>query len=180
MEAGRIFPQGGVIFWEGSRSTCMYYVRSGRVGIYSQYGTEGAKLLTALEPGSFFGEMGMVRGFPRSATAVALLPGTEIETVTWETLSGYFHTEPAKVVGIMQQMANRIAELTDDYIGACGEITRLVEERAPLKQAPRTAHREQAGKSQRNDSARLKKYVDAYRRYLNSHYEESDVFTRGG
>ncbi|MBR4211103.1 MAG: cyclic nucleotide-binding domain-containing protein [Oscillibacter sp.] len=165
-----MFPQGGVIFREGSRSTCMYYVRSGRVGIYSGYGTDGAKLLTTLEPGTFFGEMGMVRGFPRSATAVALAPNTEIETVTWETLSGYFRTEPAKVVGIMQQMANRIAELTDDYIGACGEITRLLEERP----APRAAKPERREK----DSARLKKYVDAYRRYQSSRYEESDIFTR--
>ena len=204
------FRSGDVIFLEGTRSPCMYYVCSGKVGIYSGYGKEGEKLLTTLGPGSFFGEMGMVRGFPRSATAVAMQSDTVAAVVTWETLSSFFQAEPAKVVGIMQQMANRIAELSDDYIGACGEITRLVEERnglraetARLSQAaaqvpqsqPMTAGGPSAagtewnaptvpvqrggaaaktapsvrkpGKPQNSEEARLKKYLDAYRRYTN-------------
>ena len=134
MDDGKqMYPQGGVIFREGSLSNCMYYVRFGKVGIYSQYGTPQEKLLTVLEAGSFFGEMGLVRGYPRSATAVAMVPGTGVSIVTWQTFGYYFRAEPGKVVGIMQQMANRIAELSDDYIGACGEITRLVEERNGLR-----------------------------------------------
>ena len=196
----QIFPQNGVIFLEGSRSMCMYFVHSGRVGIYSRYGTAEQKLLTALEPGSFFGEMGMVRGFPRSASAVALLPNTEVGVVTWETLGDYFRTEPAKVVGIMQQMADRIADLTNDYIGACGEITRLLDERSRLEErrlsqeSSQPAPRRNSGaetnpkterkteKSQGNEDSRLKKYVDAYRRYENAGYaldpRTGDLLTR--
>ena len=121
------------IFQEGAPGGCMYVVQQGSVGIYSAYGTKEEKLLTTLEPGRFFGEMGMVRGLPRSASAVALENGTVVSAIGWDTLSQYFRETPAKVVGIMQQMSERIAELSDDYLEACGAVTELKEERDSLR-----------------------------------------------
>ncbi|MBR4544662.1 MAG: cyclic nucleotide-binding domain-containing protein [Oscillibacter sp.] len=172
--AGRAqYPEGAVIFLEGTVSTCMYFIHYGKVGIYAHYGTKDQKLLTTLEAGRFFGEMGMVRGFPRSATAVSMAYGTDVATVTWDTLTEYFHTEPVKVVLLMQQMAARIGELSDDYIGACGEITRMVHEQAQMEQELEHLRAARAGtspaqnsaakKGQSEKNARLKKYMDSYR-----------------
>ena len=122
-----------LIFREGDKSDGMYVVQSGKVGIYANYGTEKQKELTVLEEGSFFGEMGMVRGLPRSATAVSLSSGTGVSKITWETLGQYFQSSPAKVVAIMQQMGRRIAELSGDYVEACGAVAELLEERDRLR-----------------------------------------------
>ena len=113
------------------------------------------------------------RGFPRSATAVSLAHGTDVATVTWDTLTEYFHTEPVKVVLLMQQMAARIGELSDDYIGACGEITRMVHEQAQMEQELERLRAARAGTApaqnsaakmaQSEKNARLKKYMDSYR-----------------
>ena len=122
------FRRGEAIFREGDPGGCMFLIQSGRIGIYTNYGTDEETLLTELNEGSFFGEMGMVRGFPRSATAVALENHTGVITVTWPTLGNYFKESPAKIVAIMQQMANRIGELSDNYIEACGVVTELLDE----------------------------------------------------
>ena len=61
-----------IIFNEGDKSDRMYDIRHGRVGIYANYGTKEEKLLTELTKDQFFGEMGIIEGYPRSATAVAL------------------------------------------------------------------------------------------------------------
>lgn len=101
--------------------------------------------MTELGEGSFFGEMGMVRGFPRSATAVAQESGTEVAVITWETLGRYFQEKPAKVVQMMQQMGKRINELSDSYVEACGAVATLYEQRVALmrenKQQSKTIQR---------------------------------------
>lgn len=122
-----------VIFREGDRSDGMYAVESGKVGIFANYGTEKEKQLTELEEGSFFGEMGMVRGLSRSATAVAMTSDTTLRKITWETLGQYFQESPAKVVAIMQQMSRRIEALSVDYVEACGAVAELMEERDRLR-----------------------------------------------
>ncbi len=176
-----IYAQGAVIFREGSRSMCMYAVRSGNVVIYANYGEKEEKILTTLEPGKFFGEMGLVRGYPRSATAVASAPDTRVDAITWDGLGEYYRTNPNVIVAIMQQMANRLADLTADYIGACGEIAHLVEECNRLKQEAaqnsgvqpaaeqkleKPVWEKRAGESQREEDKRFKKYLEDYRRYL--------------
>ena len=121
----QLFRKRQVIFREGDMESCMYVVDEGRVAIVANYGEPGEKVLTEIDAGGFFGEMGMVRGFPRSATAIALESDTRISTVTWETLSFYFKQSPAKVVGIMQQMSHRIESLSIDFINACGAVEEL-------------------------------------------------------
>ena len=86
-----------------------------------------ATLLTELKAEDLFGEMGMIEGYPRSATAVALEDGTRIEVITAENFGTYFHAKPAKVLMIMQQMSQRIRGLTKDYLEACRAITETVE-----------------------------------------------------
>lgn len=121
-----------VLFREGDDGGCMYLVESGAVGIIARYGTPKAKLLAELRAGDFFGEMGMVRGFPRSATAIILEADTCLSAITWDTLGSYIVRAPAKIVMLMQQLSNRIAETNDMYLSACNAVTELIEDRDRL------------------------------------------------
>ncbi len=127
MENGRrhikTYKKGDVIFYQGERQCWMYDVHIGKVGIYANYVVGDEKLLTVLESGSFFGEMGLVDNYPRSATAVALENGTKVEVITLDDLEEYFEEDPERVLQIMEQMSKRIRELTESYLDACRTVT---------------------------------------------------------
>jgi CRP-like cAMP-binding protein len=65
----RDFPAGAVIFEEGDPGSRMYVIQSGRVRVVKSVGGRSLAL-AVLGPGDFFGEMALLEGQPRSATAV--------------------------------------------------------------------------------------------------------------
>jgi CRP-like cAMP-binding protein len=67
----RTLSAGEVLFREGDPGETMFVIRTGRVRISKQV-RGGVKQLAVLGPGEFFGEMAILSGKPRSATAVAL------------------------------------------------------------------------------------------------------------
>lgn len=190
----RAFKKGETIFREGEPGGCAYEIQSGRVAIVAGYGTERETILTELNEGAIFGEMGMVRGYPRSATAVALDPRTDVSIITWESIGRYFKEKPGKIIQIMQQMGMRIEALSGDYMDACAVISDLVEQRDELIQESK--HRERVvakleeklkrvgvsdgneaeehgvpvwkrleGESLDEENKRFKKYLEAYRNF---------------
>jgi len=66
---GRDFPAGAVVFEEGDPGSRMYVIQSGEVRIVKRVGTRDITL-ARLGPGEAFGEMALLEGQPRSATAV--------------------------------------------------------------------------------------------------------------
>lgn len=68
---GREFRAGDVLFREGERGEDMYVVQSGLVQILKRVGDEERPLAT-LGRGEFLGEMAILNGKPRTATAVVL------------------------------------------------------------------------------------------------------------
>lgn len=125
MASKSTFKKDDVIFKEGEWQMSMYSVISGKVGIYSQYGKENEQLLTELEKGKLFGEMGLIEARPRSATAVAL-EDTEVEIIDSENLSEYFKNEPEKVVAVLINMTSRLRDLSKDYVDVCATISDYV------------------------------------------------------
>lgn len=111
--------KGEIVFKQGDPSPCMYDIHWGTVGIYANYGTLEEKRLTVLSADQFFGEMGMIEGVPRSATAVAMENNTRIQEITAETFAEYFQDRPAKVLMILQHMSSRLRGLTKDYLEVC-------------------------------------------------------------
>ena len=65
----RRHPSGTVLFREGDRGETMYVIRSGKVNIVKRIG-DSEITLAVLGPGEFFGEMALLEGLPRSASAV--------------------------------------------------------------------------------------------------------------
>lgn len=121
------YKKGEIIFKEGEQADCMYDIRWGSVGIYANYGTKEEKLLTKLSAEEFFGEMGLIDGAPRSATAVALEKDTRVEVIDGERFGVYMQERPTKVLVIMQHMSHRLRNLTKDYMEVCKTVAEAVE-----------------------------------------------------
>ena len=75
---GRDFPAGAVIFEEGDPGSRMYVIQSGAVQIVKRV-VSRTITLAHLGPGEAFGEMALLEGRPRSATAVVEAPGRILE-----------------------------------------------------------------------------------------------------
>ena len=122
-----ILKRSEIIFSEGDPSDCMYDIRQGTVGIFANYGTKEEKLLTELNKDQFFGEMGIIEGYPRSATAVALGDMTELKVIAKADFEDYCKNNPEKTVLIMKNMSSRIRDLTQNYLEACRTIAESME-----------------------------------------------------
>ena len=118
------FRKGDIIFEEGDLEDWMYEIREGMAGIYAAYGTPAEKELTALEEGAFLGELGLITGNERTAS-VAALESTTLLKITRDDLEEYFAKNPDKILRVMKQMAERLRDLTDDYMEACRTISEM-------------------------------------------------------
>lgn len=75
---GRDFPAGAVVFEEGDPGSRMYVIQSGEVRILKRVGAREIEL-ARLGPGEAFGEMALLEGQPRSATAIVAAPARILE-----------------------------------------------------------------------------------------------------
>jgi CRP-like cAMP-binding protein len=99
---------GEVIFREGDPGSTMFVIRAGKVRIVKHV-RGGEKTLAVLGPGEFFGEMAILNGKPRSATAVALEPVTlvELDAGRFETM---ITSQVEIAVRFIRKLANRLEE----------------------------------------------------------------------
>jgi CRP/FNR family cyclic AMP-dependent transcriptional regulator len=69
------FPKGKVLFKQGDKGDAAYIVNSGAIGIYRE--SQGRKIpLATVRKGELFGEMAVIDGSPRMATAFTLEDST--------------------------------------------------------------------------------------------------------
>jgi len=133
---------GAVIFRQGDASDCMYEIRSGRVGIYLDYGGPNELKLTEQTPGQTFGEMGLLDDAPRSATAVSLEDDTVLICVTEEDFSDYVAQQSERMLYLLQQMQDRLRRNLRDYEAACRTVWEAAEaDRAGTAMSPELLNR---------------------------------------
>ena len=65
------YAPGDVLVREGEESDLFYVIESGRVQITQSEGTEARRVLRTEGPGEYFGEIGLLRDVPRTATVTA-------------------------------------------------------------------------------------------------------------
>ncbi len=84
---GREYAPGDVLFREGESGEVMFVIQSGSVRISKDVGGE-QKSLAVLGPGEFLGEMAILNGRPRTATATVVEPARclVIEAKTLESM----------------------------------------------------------------------------------------------
>jgi len=131
------FNRDQVVFKEGSFDSCMYDIVSGRIGIFSAYGTAQEKKIAELDKEQVFGEIGLIGCYPRTATAVALEDGTVVSEISEADLGEYFKDKPEKLLKIMKQLSKRLRETTQNYYDVCRTISE--NDRAERNGDPRSA-----------------------------------------
>lgn len=68
----RTYHQDEVIFTEGDPGVGMYIVMSGKISITKNSGNSSKIALATIEEGGFFGEVSIIEGGPRTASATAI------------------------------------------------------------------------------------------------------------
>ena len=102
----RDFAAGTVLFEEGAPGDFMYVVQSGEVEIRRQVG-ETARVLAVLPPGEFFGEMAILNGRPRSATAV-VRTDARLFVIEGKTFEAMLRARPEIAMRIIKSLALRL------------------------------------------------------------------------
>jgi CRP/FNR family cyclic AMP-dependent transcriptional regulator len=108
------FANGDIVFREGEQTRDMYVIHEGRVEIIKESGGHEVQL-AVLERGSFFGEMSLLEGLPRSATARAV--GTaKLLVLRPGSLLLLIRRDPTFAFEMLQQMSSRIRELNEKLV----------------------------------------------------------------
>ena len=102
----RDFPAGAVLFEEGQPGDYMYVVQSGEIEIRRQVG-ETERVLAVLPAGEFFGEMAILNGRPRSATAVVRTAG-RLLVIEGRTFEAMLRARPEIALRIIKSLATRL------------------------------------------------------------------------
>lgn len=104
----KTYAAGQVIFAEGDANTDRFYVvQEGQVDVANK-----KRFLETIQPGGFFGEMGLVNHKPRSATATAKTNCVLIEVNEGDFYFMIQHA-PFFAIEMMQVLAERVRRNTD-------------------------------------------------------------------
>ena len=107
----RRFRRGEVVFHLGDPGDALFLISSGAVKITLPSETGDEAILATLQPGEVFGELSLLDGAPRSATAVALEP-TETIVLQRDRFRHLMATEPTIRDAVMANMAAEVRRLT--------------------------------------------------------------------
>jgi CRP-like cAMP-binding protein len=102
----RDFPAGTVLFEEGQPGDGMYIVIAGEVELRRQVGAS-ERVLAVLPAGEFFGEMAVLNGRPRSATAV-VRTAARLFVVDGTTFEAMLRARPEIALRIIRSLATRL------------------------------------------------------------------------
>lgn len=108
------FSDGETIFTENESSSEMFVVRTGKVEISKSVGGHAMRL-AVLERGSFFGEMSLLEGLPRSATARAI-GDVELLVLRPGSLLLQIRRDPTFAFELLQQLSGRIRDLNENLV----------------------------------------------------------------
>jgi CRP-like cAMP-binding protein len=103
---GRDFAAGTVLFREGETGDEMFVIQSGLVRITKQVGGEERPLAT-FGRGEFLGEMAILNGKPRTATAT-VLEEARCLVINGEQLAGMLAKNPEIAIRLVTKLARRL------------------------------------------------------------------------
>ncbi|RMF13542.1 MAG: hypothetical protein D6761_11010 [Candidatus Dadabacteria bacterium] len=109
----RRYARGERIFEQGDEGDTMYFIQQGRVQI-TKVTPRRIQPLAILEPGSFFGEMAVISGEPRSARAEALDECMLLE-IDREILDDFLRSHPNVAQRMIRILAERLRK-TDELV----------------------------------------------------------------
>jgi CRP/FNR family cyclic AMP-dependent transcriptional regulator len=101
------FDVGDVIFEEGSTGRELFVVLDGKIDIV-KITSAGKTVIVTLGKGEFFGEMAVIDGSSRSATAVAATPNTRVMRINHARFVYLVSQQPAFALMIMDALSRRL------------------------------------------------------------------------
>ena len=108
MSLRKKFKKGEVIFHEGNPSDDAYIISLGSIEILENTAS-GQKVLGILGENEIFGEMGLIDGQPRSATARAR-EDSVVYVLTPKTFDNMVQENPEALLPILKILINRLRE----------------------------------------------------------------------
>ena len=126
------FKKNDVIFRQGDKGKEMYYINSGKVGIFIEYGTPRQRMLAEIETGDYFGEMALIDNMPRSAAAV-VTEDALVTAIDSDTFHQFIGEHPQIAVEIMTNLSKRLRSLTAEFMEACRTIAESMDETGHIK-----------------------------------------------
>jgi CRP/FNR family transcriptional regulator, cyclic AMP receptor protein len=112
---------GDVIFEEGSTGRELYVVLGGEVEIAKVNGGSKTVIIT-LGKGEFFGEMAVIDGSSRSATAIAAAAGTRVMRINHARFVYLVSQQPAFALMIMDALSKRLRASNDRTFKAASNL----------------------------------------------------------
>ncbi len=118
------FKEGDIIFKENDEGAKeMYFIDSGRVKIVKKVGDTDATLAT-LDEGDFFGEMSLISGNKRSATAMAFTD-CKVHTMDKETFEYNLSNDIKFMRKILETLTRRLEDTDTNLKRHIQRISRL-------------------------------------------------------
>ena len=100
---------GDVVFLEREPGDALYVVESGSVRIWVRDADANEVTLTELAPGSFFGEMAVLDGGPRSANATATAEGM-LRCLRRQDFERFFVEHPSAALTLLRNLSARLRQ----------------------------------------------------------------------
>jgi CRP-like cAMP-binding protein len=107
----RRFRRGEVLFHEGDPGDALFIVASGGVKVVVPSEEGGEAILATLRRGDFLGELALLDGAPRSASAIAL-EATDMLALPRDQFRALANTQPAIRDALLEAMARELRRLT--------------------------------------------------------------------
>jgi len=126
-----------VITLEGEKGQEMFFILSGKVGVYLNTFTDDAIKVTELLTGEIFGEMSLLEDLPRSATVIALTP-INVLVIDKDHFELFISRQPEMAFKIMKALSARLRTANSALLKTenHSEITVPTTNEEPLKGEP--------------------------------------------
>lgn len=126
----RSFPKGNVIFYEEDPGTSCYIVLSGKVKIVVTADDGREHILGMLGPNDFFGEMSLIDGEPRSASALAV-EDSQLLVVSRDEFLKLLRGSPDLTLKLLVALSLRLRAADRNmeslaFLSAPGRVARLI------------------------------------------------------
>ena len=108
-------PAGTTIFRKGDEGDSIYVLREGSVRIILPLDTGWETELAIVRPGELFGELSLLDGKPRSASAVAVEDVVAL-TLGRQEFLGFLRKQPEAAIRMLAMLAGRLRR-TDELLG---------------------------------------------------------------
>ena len=116
----RVFREGQVIFREGEQSWSAFLIEKGAVDILKNADGESPTWLATIRTGDLFGEMGLLDGAPRSATARAA-ELTVVQVVNERDFHRLLTTAEPGLVALLKVVLRRLRATNDALVDQLGD-----------------------------------------------------------